>query len=471
MVSTNVFAAEHVLDTLNYAEIHGQSCRLMWAIRDPTMRHNPVSNLFVRNLDESIDHKDLHDAFATYGKILSCKVAKDEKMNSRGFGFVHFETQEAADAAVDAMNGEVLAERELYVAKFKPKADRLALRESKFTNVYVKEIPDEWTEDEMTAAFGLHGEITSMMLKEDGRGRKFGFVNYATNAEARAAIEALDGVGAEGRLYVTRMQSKAERQSHLQQQFRQRGANKTRCNLYVKNLPEDVDDEALQSLMSAYGTVVSVKVMTTTNGRSKGFGFCCFQNAADAQKAVTALHTKAIDGKPLYVAVAERREARFQRLQNRFRAPIPKTSHFQSYGGYPPMHPPMPAMIAPQNYMWRPYDQQPAAQPVAVVPAASQPTAKQTARPAPVAEAAVNVDAVRGALKSSAPATHKQIIGEAIFPVIQSVEPELAGKITGMILEMTFEELHALMGSKQRLLDKCDEAKSVLQRSRLLPQA
>ncbi|KAH0475838.1 MAG: hypothetical protein KVP17_005171, partial [Porospora cf. gigantea B] len=46
----SVREAEHVLDTLNYAEIHGQSCRLMWAIRDPTMRHNPVSNLFVRNL-------------------------------------------------------------------------------------------------------------------------------------------------------------------------------------------------------------------------------------------------------------------------------------------------------------------------------------------------------------------------------------------------------------------------------------
>ena len=47
-------------------------------------------------------------------------------------------------------------------------------------------------------------------------------------------------------------------------------------------------------------------------------------------------------------------------------------------------------------------------------------------------------------LASMPPNQQKQMLGEAIYPKIQNIQPELAGKITGMLLEMDNSELLAL---------------------------
>ena len=48
------------------------------------------------------------------------------------------------------------------------------------------------------------------------------------------------------------------------------------------------------------------------------------------------------------------------------------------------------------------------------------------------------------ALASAPPAQQKQLLGEALYPKIQIMQPELAGKITGMLLEMDNSELFGL---------------------------
>lgn len=85
-------------------------------------------------------------------------------------------------------------------------------------------------------------------------------------------------------------------------------------NMYVSNLGFHVSDSDLSKLFEAFGQVASAKVITDREtGRSRGFGFVEMKSDSEANKAMTALNNKEIEGRAISVTVAREREAKPRR--------------------------------------------------------------------------------------------------------------------------------------------------------------
>lgn len=80
--------------------------------------------------------------------------------------------------------------------------------------------------------------------------------------------------------------------------------------LYVGNLPWSVDEEGLKKLFAGYETEEVTLIKDKYSGRSKGFGFVTIADDAAAQKAMTELNGKQIEGRELKVTEAKPMEDR-----------------------------------------------------------------------------------------------------------------------------------------------------------------
>ncbi|KAK1403874.1 Polyadenylate-binding protein [Heracleum sosnowskyi] len=550
--------AAHARDVLNFTNVNGKPIRIMYCQRDPSMRKCGFANVFIKNLDKSIDNKALQDTFASFGTVLSCKVALDSSGKSRGFGFVQFDQEEAAQYAIKQLNGMLMNDKQVYVGLFIRKQDRSRASDSqKFTNVYVKNLPDTVSDEEFRNMFEKFGLITSavVMKDADGKSRCFGFVNFQNFDNAAAAVENMNGVSCNEKvLYVGKAQRKSEREAELRAKFEQERISRFEklkgANLYLKNLDDTINEEKLKDLFSKFGTITSCKVNLDPQGISKGSGFVAFSNPDDAAVAMNEMNGTMVGKKPLYVAVAHRKDERRAHLQAQFaqiRAPgamaplpagmpgfhpgaprLPQQSLY--YGqGTPGLMPPQLAGYGfqqqlvpgirpgiPPNFVMPPYQfqrQGPSGQRMgqrrngntqqmqqqwmprsanngfsrymangrngdaAVVPQAVMgqmmplpmdgsviaPPDPQRAGPVP------KPATLSSALASANPANQRVMLGEHLYPLVQRLEQEHAGKVTGMLLEMDQTEVLHLIESPDALKKKVAEAMDVLRLANTAP--
>lgn len=83
-----------------------------------------ATNLYVGNLSYDTNQDALQTLFAEHGEVESVNVITDRYTGrSKGFGFVEMVTEEGAEAAITALNGKSVDDREIRVEKAKPRTD------------------------------------------------------------------------------------------------------------------------------------------------------------------------------------------------------------------------------------------------------------------------------------------------------------------------------------------------------------
>jgi polyadenylate-binding protein len=551
---------------MNFTEIKGRPCRIMWSQRDPTLRKSGVGNVFIKNLASTVDNKGLYDVFSVFGNILSCKVATDENGNSKGYGYVHFETAEAAHEAIQKINGIQLDDQEVVIGQFLRRQDRAS--QNDWTNLYVKQFPESWSQEQLTEVFSAYGPVASVVISVDSEGKSkcFGFVDFTSHESAAKALAELNGKFFEGEspfeLYVSRAQKKAERVRELKYKMDTLKTDQLTkfqgLNLYVKNIDESISDEQFRDLFAPFGTITSARIMREDGtGSGKGFAFVCYSNPEEASRALAEMNGAMIRGKPLFVALHQRKEVRRAQLAashaGRGMPRFPVGQPHMPYpmyvgpgqgmpprpfpmmppqmmprgpgrGGVPPPFPgrgypmpqygmgmpmggpmqgmppgpgfkrgpmqgmpqqggpggrrmptapprgngmpgrgPMPPMQQQQVRPMPPnmkYNNQARNQPQGMpmgMPMGHMMPPQQMMLPSPSDPLDHNT------LALADPQTQKNLIGEKLYPLILQQEPNLAGKITGMLLEMDNAELLHLLESPEALFSKTAEALAVLQ--------
>ncbi|KAL7603606.1 hypothetical protein Lser_V15G15087 [Lactuca serriola] len=217
--------AARAMEVLNFTPLNGKAIRIMYSHRDPSVRKSGSGNIFIKILDKAIDQKALHGTFSTFGNILSCKIATDSSGQSKGYGFVQYDTEESAQKAIEKLKDMLLNDKQVYVGPLLRRQEReLVVDKTKVTNVYVKNLSESTTYDDLNKTFSEFGTVTSVVVMRDAEGNSkcFGFVNFENAKDAGKAVEGLNGQKFDNKeWYVGKAHKKYEREQELKQRFEQ----------------------------------------------------------------------------------------------------------------------------------------------------------------------------------------------------------------------------------------------------------
>eukprot|EP00461_Guttulinopsis_vulgaris_P001249 UN01249 len=477
-------------------------------------QYDPNANIYTSGqFPAEIRTKLFYDYYCQFGEVASLQVRNKPEKTSI---YVQFETVEAAQAAIEATKTELTLEGQTYAVKtevFKPRAQR----EQKFTNVFVRNFPINFTQEQFQELASKYGTVTSVFMPERFPTKPgttspsptgYAFANYQTPEDAQHAIEKLceETIG-DFKLQAFPAKDKDTRKREVESsttQYRQThpktagGANRSYQNgpqngpngqqqryparkIRIRNLPQGMELAELSKKVQPFGPVNNIRIFAAHNT-----AIVEFQTPQAAEKAMRGL-------------VQEWQVSyyyNFRRFHNgpyhRRYAPNGYGQRFRSRRMMPHAMPPGPGYFGPNGYpqpqygmVPNQYFQQyphPAGQPIpggAAAAPGQQQTRYRSARqargannqnPAAAGAAGAQQQAVaQVAAPQDAPLSddERQQVGSRLYYAIQPLvgnDPDLTGKITGMLLELPPVEVRHLAQDTavDMLTAKVNEARAVL---------
>ena len=251
-------------------------------------------NIFVRKIPKEMSPKDLEEHFSKYGDIKSLKISLNSDHQSRGYGFVCFQDPagavQALETSADSDNCQVI--------KYQPR-DKRDFRKI-YNNIYAKNFPENFSEEDVRNLFSEFGRIESMKYMRNDKG-PFAFICFNSEdrqdreygpkcaADAVAKLNGADSVNGQPlpdnrKLYVKEALKRTDREAERLRETIKYKSSKKRCNLYVKGFPENWTEDELRNLFKEFGDIESIK-MHPPNEEKKLYAFVCFQKPDQASSA------------------------------------------------------------------------------------------------------------------------------------------------------------------------------------------
>ncbi|EFJ22830.1 hypothetical protein SELMODRAFT_169951 [Selaginella moellendorffii] len=197
---TNRETAEKAIETLANSELKGRKLRFS---------HSQAKHrLFIGNIPKSWDTPELEKILAEEGPgVEGVELLKDPRNpgKNRGFAFVEYYNHACADHARKLMSRSSfrLGNNVPTVSWADPRTGAEPAATSQIKVVYVRNLPEAVTEEQLRGLFEHHGEITKVVLPQSKPGqpkRDFGFVHFADRNDALKAIEKTEKYELEGRV-------------------------------------------------------------------------------------------------------------------------------------------------------------------------------------------------------------------------------------------------------------------------------
>uniref|UniRef100_A0ACB8FQL3 Uncharacterized protein n=1 Tax=Sphaerodactylus townsendi TaxID=933632 RepID=A0ACB8FQL3_9SAUR len=400
----------------------------------------PMASLYVGDLHPDVTEAMLYEKFSPAGPVLSIRVCRDmitrrslgyayvnfqqpaddnkalydtfsafgisfpakvvcDENGSKGYAFVHFGTQDARGRAIEKMNGMLLSDAKYLLNSNLENERQSRAKPKEFTNVYIKTLGMIW-------------------MMRDSRSSSANMVLLEVCCMPSLLIPVLRQQARPSSVKVmTRPYWESPRVLALISGYQG-------VNLYIKNLDDTIDDEKLRKEFSPFGSITSAK-----------------GDAGRWSKQGLELRTDSTYYAPSnQMTPDEDLITLWQQGEN-----------------------------SPQGFLLK----------VLITIAKSWTTGRLLSHLAPTvhdsnctttlqaSQPAVHVQGqeplTASMLAAAPPQEQKQMLGERLFPLIQAMHLSLAGKITGMLLEIDNSELLHMLESPESLRSKVEEAVAVLQ--------
>ncbi|KAJ1378332.1 RNA-binding domain superfamily [Sesbania bispinosa] len=410
------------------------------------------TNLYMKNLDPDITEATLQEKFSSFGKIVSLAIAKDDNGMSKGFGFVNYDNPDDAKKAMEAMSGSQLGSKTLYVARAQKKAEREQILLHQFeekrkeqilkykgSNIYVKNIDDNVSDEELRNHFSACGTITSAKVMRDGKGisKGFGFVCFTTPEEANKAVNTFHG-------------KKEDRQAQLQLQYAQQIAGLPGPSTAIipgGYPPYYYATSGVVSHLPPRAGLMYQPLAVRPGWRANGF----------------APPARSFQQSPVPAVSNSTKQHR----QNRGRMNGHAISQGSTHSG---TYMPQVQQASQSVVSSRESNNQQRTGQAKYVPSGRQ---REMEKGSGFSSGGPNSgggsqgsEVLHNMLAAAPPEQQKEILGEHLFMLVHKFKPNLAAKITGMLLEMDNAELLVLLESPESLSAKVEEAVQVLKNSK-----